>query len=226
MTVFADVCGLYVYCRLANRIGPVVTTHAIADDIPVVKVGRQPARRCMTVVACITAGYVRRTFSDCRNTVVTGAARAQYLAVIDRKDRCEYIGVMAVLADVGRLNMGRALADSFRTVVAIEAATRDVDVVKIRGQPTDSRVTVVAVNATRYVSWMLADRGYPVMARSAGTKDLCVVNRNHRLKHRGVVAVFANRSRQNVCRTLADSGRAVVTTGTVSGDADMVKNGR
>jgi len=51
--------------------------------------------------------------------------------VIDGKRWCEHIGVVAVLANVGGLYMCRGLAGGVGAVMAVDAVTRDVDVIEI-----------------------------------------------------------------------------------------------
>ena len=55
--------------------------------------------------------------------------------MIDGKRRYEYIGVVAVLADIGRLYMCRSLAGSLGIVVATDAVACDAGVVEVSRQP-------------------------------------------------------------------------------------------
>ena len=59
----------------------------------------------MAIVASVATGDVCRVFADRRDAVVTGSACADDLRMIDGEDRCEHIGCVAVLANVGRLYM-------------------------------------------------------------------------------------------------------------------------
>ena len=115
------------------------------------------------------------------------------------------------------------LAGGLGAVVAADAVAADVDVIKIRGQPADGRVAVVAVVATRDMRRVLADRRYAVMAGSAGAHDLRVIDRCRRLESRSVMAIFADVARLNVCRTLAGCGRAVMAADAVTGDAAVIE---
>lgn len=63
VAILANVGGLNVRRVLADCIGTVVAARAIADDIDVVKIGRRPARRGMTVIAVIATDNVIRVFS-------------------------------------------------------------------------------------------------------------------------------------------------------------------
>ncbi len=52
--------------------------------------------------------------------------------MVDPVDRREKHFIVAVLADVGRLDMRRVLADGLGAVVATEAIAGDIDVIEIR----------------------------------------------------------------------------------------------
>jgi len=85
----------------------------------------------MAVVAGIAACDVCWMFTRRSDTVMTGATGAYYLGVIDGKRRYEHIGGMAVFADIAGLNMCRGLAGRLGAVMAVDAVTRNVDVVEI-----------------------------------------------------------------------------------------------
>lgn len=86
----------------------------------------------MAVIAIIAAVYVGWMFAKRRYAVVTGAATAENLGVIDRKHGREHIGVVAIFADIGCLRMRRVLADRFYAVVAANTITADVKMIEIR----------------------------------------------------------------------------------------------
>jgi len=86
----------------------------------------------MTVIAVIAAGDVRRVLAACNDAVMTGAARAQHLRVVDRENRRPHIAAVTVLANIARLYVRGALARGFGAVVAAEAIARDVDMIEIR----------------------------------------------------------------------------------------------
>ncbi len=86
MAVLANVARLDVRLVLAGRIDTVMTFGAIAREVQVIEIGRQPGDRRVAVVAVVAARDVRRMFTRCGEAVVTGTARAEHLRVID----CEY----------------------------------------------------------------------------------------------------------------------------------------
>lgn len=133
MAIFADNAGKNVVRILARRIGTVVAARAVACDVDVVKVRRQPACCRMAVAAVVAAGDMRWGFSCCDDTVVAGAASTYYLCVVYRVSGYPDIGVMAVFADIGCQNVCQVLAGRFNAIVATGAFTSDTDVIEIRG---------------------------------------------------------------------------------------------
>lgn len=78
-----------------------------------------------------------RVFSGSCNAVVTGAACSNDLSMVDRIYWHPYVGVVAILADITRLNVGRILARRVRAIMAIDAIVRNVGVIEIGRQPAD-----------------------------------------------------------------------------------------
>ena len=181
VAVLADVGRVDMRRVLAHRVGAVMAAHAVVRDVGVVKVGRYPGIRCMTIVAVIAARYVRRILTFGRDPIVAGEAGADHLCVIHHVGRRKGHVVVAVLTDIGRIDMRRVLAHCFDAVVAAHAVVRDVGVVKVGRCPRDGRVAIVAVIATRNVGRVLAGRGTAVMTRKAGADNLGVVHRKYRV---------------------------------------------
>ncbi len=132
MAVFTDVGGLNMCWILASRVRAVVAAHTIASDIDVIEVRRYPTRGRMTVVAVVAAVNVCQGLAGRRDAVMTGAAGAHYLRVVNGKHRREHIGVVAIFTDIAGLDMGWPFARSFYAVVATRAVTCDVHMVEIR----------------------------------------------------------------------------------------------
>ena len=91
----------------------------------------------MAVIAVIAAGDMRRVFAGHYCTVMAGAAGANDLSVVDRVNRYPGVRRMAVLANIGRLNMRQVLARSVGAVMAAGTVTRNIYVIEIRRQPAD-----------------------------------------------------------------------------------------
>ena len=72
---------------LAGRVGAVVAADAIARDIHMIEIRRDPRNRCVAVVAVIAARYVRRVLARSPIAVVACIAAAKHLCVIDGEYR-------------------------------------------------------------------------------------------------------------------------------------------
>lgn len=75
----------------ANRIGTVMAAEAVADNVHVIEIRRQPANRTVTIVAVVAARNMVLTLACGGNSVVTRSARAQNLCVINHHNRRKYI---------------------------------------------------------------------------------------------------------------------------------------
>ena len=84
--------------------------------------------------------------------------------MIDRHHRCKNIGGVAVLADIGCLNMCRVLARCVRAVMTADAIAGDIDVIKVRWQPANGAVAVIAGIAAGDMRRVLADGSDAVVA--------------------------------------------------------------
>ena len=108
-----------------------MAAHAVAGDIDVVECCRPPRDGGMTIIAGIVAGNVSWMFADSDVAIMTGAAVANNLGMVDGKCRCEDIRVMAVLADIACLDVVCALADGFDPIVAVDATSADTHMIEV-----------------------------------------------------------------------------------------------
>ena len=122
---------------------------AVTRDVYMVEIRWAPGDRGVTVVASIVAGNVSRMFAGRHDAVMTGTANTNYLRMVDSKNRHEYIGVMAVLADIAGLDVCRTLANCLDPIVAVDTIAGDVHVIEVRRQPAKSRMAVVTGIAAR-----------------------------------------------------------------------------
>ena len=129
------------------------------------------------------------------DAVVAGTASADHLGVIDSHRRCKDVGRVAIVTGVCRLNVGRALADRIRAVMAADAVASDSYVIEIRRQPANGAVAVIAGIATGDMCWVLADRSGAVVAGTACANHLSVIDSQRRYKHVGRVAIVTG-----ICR--------------------------
>ena len=100
MAIFANVGCFNMRRVLAGRIGAIVATRAVAKNIDVVKIRRQPGHGRVAVVASVAAGEVCSVFSGGGNAVMARTAAAEHLRVINDIGRQPGNRVMAILADV------------------------------------------------------------------------------------------------------------------------------
>jgi len=177
----------------------------------------------VTVVAGVAAGKVGRVFAGCRDVVMTGDAGPQYLRVIDSDYRVPQVRGVAVLADIRRLNVRWVFVSRVRAVMAARTGAGNVVVIKIRRQPGDGTVTVVAIVAAGKVSRVFPACGDTVMAAATAAQNLRVIDGDCGRPYRRAVAVFADIRRLNVCSILAGRTRAVMAANTVAGDSVVIE---
>ena len=137
VAVLADVSRLDVCRTFADSVDPVMAIDAIAADVHMIEVRRQPASRGMAVVAGIAAGDVRWGFSGRGGAVMTRAAGAQHLRVIDHKNGRKLNARVAVFADIRRGHVSYVLARGIGTVMAANAIAGNVVMTESCGYPAD-----------------------------------------------------------------------------------------
>ena len=130
---------------LARRLHAVVTAEAIASDVDVIEIGRQPAIGRVTIAAVVATRNMRRVLACRCDAIVAGAAGAHHLGMVNRYCRHIGYGAVAILADIAGLNMSHTLARGCNAVVAGNAIADDTGVIKKCGQPPRDIVAVVAL---------------------------------------------------------------------------------
>ena len=189
-------------------------------------VGRQPRDRTMTHATVLRGIEVARILSRGCCAVVARRTGAQNLVVIHGRDRCPDRRGVAILADVGCLDVRQSLTDGIHAVVATNTVIHDVDVVEVGGQPRDCRVAVIAVIAAGYVRRVFAGRYYAVVTGAAGANDLGMVDGVNRYPDVRRMTVLANIGRLDMRQVLARSVGAIVATGTVARNIYVIEIGR
>lgn len=223
VAVLANVCCRNVCLILARRFDTVVAVDAIADDIDVIEIRGYPAGCRMAVIAGIATRYVIRSFTSRGESIVARSAGPGHLRMIDGIYGREGIGVVAVRADVCCCYMCRILARRITAVMAATAIIDDVDVIEVRRRPAGCRMAIVTGVVCVEVSGMLAGRRRTIVAGTAGADNLCVINRQHRRKDIGRVAVFADIGGLYMRHALADRLCAIVAAGAVAADIDVIE---
>lgn len=183
VAILANIRRLYMKRALAGRVRAVVTTHAVVHNIGMVKISWHPGDRRVAVIAVIAAGYVGWVFTDGCKAIVAGITGTANLRVVDGVGWHPDVGRVTVFADLRRLDMGRVFAGCVGTIVATGAITRDVYVVKIRRQPANSGVTVIAVVAAIDMCRVLASCGQSIMTGATCADCLGVINGENGVPH-------------------------------------------
>ena len=165
---------------LASCIGAVVTTNAIARDIDVIEVGRDPRNRRMAVIAVFAARDVGRVLARGGVAIVAGSAGPEDLGMVDHVSRRKCHVVVAVLAYVARIDVRGVLTRGLHAIMTIDAVARDVGVIKIGWSPRDSGVPIVTIVAARDVGRMFSSCCIAVMACVAAAKYLRVIDGEYR----------------------------------------------
>ena len=236
----------FVVSRMAARAGGLVTWRRPADEIAVARVApgtskitavierfirqacmavinRRPGNRVVAQTAVLCSIEVSRVHAGGQGAVVAGRTGSKNLVVIHGENRRPDSRGMAGFADVGRLNMRRALAGGVRAVMTAEAVVHDVRMVKIRRYPCDCCVTVVAIVAAGDVGRVFADRRNAIVTRAADADYLRVVYGVCGHPRIRVMAVFANVACLNMRKAFACGIGAVVATKAVARDIDVIE---
>ncbi len=138
----------------------------------------------------------------------------------------EHIRRMAVLTDIGRLNVCLILASCVRAVVAAEAVASNIHVIEIRWQPANRAVTVIAIVAACDMTLVFAAGGNTVVAGAAGAKDLGVVDNHDGHENVGRMAVFADICRLRVGYAFPCCITAVVAIYAIGGNRGVIEGCR
>ena len=186
-------------------------------------ISRQPGSRAMAQATVLRRIKVTGIHTRGRGAVVTGRAGAQDLGVINGNNRRPDIRAVAIFADVGGLRVQWTLAGRVCSVMAADAVVDNVRVVKIRGQPRDSSMAVVAIIAAGDMRWMLANGYHTIMTRAASPNNLSVVDSKGRNPGVRCMAIFAYNAGKNMVGILTRCVCAVVATRAISCDVDVVK---
>jgi hypothetical protein len=180
----------------------------------------------VAVVAVVAGRNVRWMFASRCRAVVARTASPNDLGVIDGVGRCKDVRVMAILANVRRLDMCGVLAHRVDAVMAAAAVINDSQMIEDCRAPGNGRMTVVTGIATRYVRGMFARREGAVVATVTGTDHLSMVNGKCGREDVGVMAVLADITGCDMREVLTDCFNAVVAVDTTTGNVQVIEIGR
>lgn len=109
-----------------------------------VELGARPAIGGMAVITAIIALDVTCTLAARRPAVVAAHAGADRCRVVNPRHRFPAARDMAVLADVGRLNMGRRLTGRLSAVMTAGTIARHRSVIEPTATPAVGGVAILA----------------------------------------------------------------------------------
>ena len=176
MAVLTNIAGLNVFNVLAKCIGTVMAAKAIIRDVDMIEIGWYPGLRCVAIITGIAARDMQQVFSGCSDAVMAGIAGADNLCVINSVCWRKNYVVVAILAEVGRLNVHRRFSGRRAAIVASRTIRGDADVIESRRHPAVGCVAVIAVVATTNMCCVLANGYRTVVAIDAGANHMCVIH--------------------------------------------------
>ena len=145
-------------------------------NIRMIEYRGKPGISCMAIVTAVAAGNMISWFAVGNAAVVTGAARANNLRMVDPEywfpSRC----TMTIFADVSRVDVVRPLAFGDAPVVAAETVAAKTVVVKIGGDPRCRVVAILTIIAAGDVLRRFAGCHVAVVATAATADRLKMVD--------------------------------------------------
>ena len=193
---------------LARSGNAIVTAGTYPGDIGMVvtaiRFQFQKMNRIVADIAFLGSYYVPTGHAYCNFSIVAATAVAQDLGVVDLKGRCERHDSMAVLTDVGSSYMRRWFANHIHRVVTTHAVSNDVVVVEIRRQPAIAGMAVVAGLTAQDMTGVLTGGRHAVVATTAVSLHLQVVDPLDGRERYNEVTVFADIGRLDMRQRLTD----------------------
>ena len=135
---------------------------------------------------------MRQRFTRCDGAIVARPAGTDHIRVIDRIGRRPDRIVMAILTNVGCVDMSQTLAGGRYAIVATGTVTRDARVIERRRDPAHRCMAVVAGIGAAYMRQRFTGRDRAIVARPAGADHIGMIDRVRRRPDRIVVAILTN----------------------------------
>jgi hypothetical protein len=179
----------------------------------------------MAVITLSTRGDVGRVLAGRYRAIVAGITSTQDLCVIDGIGWIPDNIVVAIFTNVGGLDVKWILAGGPDAVVACGAASDDIGVIEVGRQPRYCGVAVVTVVAAGDVGRVFSGCDNAIVAGTAGTQYLRVIDPVGGRPQVAVVAVLAHIGGLNMGRILAGGFDAVVTARAVGHDVGVIESG-
>ena len=156
----------------------VMTIDAVARDIGVIEIRRNPRRGRMAIIAVVAARNVRQVFAGCRCAVMAGHAGPDNMRVIHCVGWRPELVVVAVLANVACIDMRWVFACRNCAVVARRTGSEYLRVIdKIDRCPDDTVMAALAYVGRIDVREVFACNLRIVMTANAVVSNTSVIER-------------------------------------------------
>ncbi len=226
MAIFTDVGRQNVILIFAGRVCTVVAANAIAGDIRMIKIRRQPRHGRVAIIAVVAAGNMRWMLACRDGAVMTGCASTDDLRVIDYHNRLKERCTVAIFTDVAGQYVILILPNRVRTIVTTNTIARVIRMIEGCWYPGVGRMAGIAVVAARDMSRVFANRDRIIVTGRAGTDHLCVIHPIGRCKQDGIVAILTYVAGQYVIQIFANRIHAIVTIEAITRNGGVVEVGR
>lgn len=226
VAILTDIGRQNVILIFTGCVRTVVTANAIAGDIRVIKIRRQPRHGRVAVIAVVPAANMRCVFACRDGAVMTGRASSYNLRVIDYHDRLKERCTVAIFTDVAGQYVVLILPNRVRTIVTADTIARVIRMIEGCWYPAVGRMAGIAVIAARDMGRVFADRDRIIVTGRAGADHLCVIHPIGRCKQDGIVAILTNIAGQYVILIFANRVHAIVTNEAITRNVGVVEVGR
>jgi hypothetical protein len=158
--------------------------------------------------------------------VVTAIADTDDIGMIDPDHRYPGGIAMAILADIGGVDMAAVLTRCRGAVMAAETVVGDAAVVEVGRYPATGGVAQITGVVARHVVRRLTGRGGAVVAAVTAADDIGVVDPDHRYPGGVAMTILTHIGGLDMRRILTDCCRTVMTAGTVCRRVGMIEGSR
>ena len=189
-----------------------MTAGTVAGDAGMVEIGRYPGIGrmasqtvfCCRDMACVLAG--------CCRPIVTTATGTDHIGMIHSEYRYPGGIAVAVLTDIGRLNVSGMFAGGRGAVMATDAVTCDSGMIEIRRYPAVGGMAGLTVITALNMCSMLANGDTAVVTAEAGTDHFVMIHTNRWYPGSVTVTALTDIGGLDMGRMLAGRGGTVMTT--------------
>lgn len=223
MAILTDIGRQNVILIFTGRVRTVVTANAIAGDIRVIKIRRQPRYGRVAVIAVVPAGNMRWMLACRDGAVMTRCTSTDNLRVINYHNRLKERCTVAIFTDIAGQYVILIFPNRVRTIVTTNTIARVIRMIEGCWYPAVGCMAGIAVVAARDMGRVFADRDRIIVTGRAAADHLCVIHPIGRCKQDGIVAILTYVAGQYVIRIFANRIRAIVTSEAITRDVGVVE---